>query len=56
VPAKSFRDGLLYGKSPLIIRELEKLGWRDLPVIPSLGREHPLNRILGQLLKRLRLK
>jgi predicted Zn-dependent protease len=53
---KAFRDGLLYGKSPLISRELEKLGWRDLAVIPSLGREHLVNRMLGKLLRKLRLK
>ena len=53
---KAFRDGLLYGKSPLISRELEKLGWRDLPVIPSLGREHLVNRILGKILYKLGLR
>ncbi len=53
---KAFRNGLLYGKSPLIARELERLGWRNLPVIASLGREHPLNRALGKVLSRLGLR
>ena len=53
---KAFRDGLLYGKSPLIARELEKLGWRDVPVIPSLGREHPVNKLLGRILYKLGLR
>lgn len=53
---KTFRDGLLYGKSPLISRELERLGWRDLPVIPSLGREHLVNRMLGRILYQLGLR
>jgi tetratricopeptide (TPR) repeat protein len=53
---KAFRDGLLYGREPRISRELEKLGWRDLPVIPSLGREHPLNRVLGKILYKLGLR
>jgi predicted Zn-dependent protease len=53
---KVFRDGLLYGMNPLISRELERLGWRDLPVIPSFGREHPLNRILGKVLFKLGLR
>ena len=53
---KTFRDGLLYGKSSLISRELEKLGWRDLPVLPSLGREHLVNRILGKILYKLGLR
>ncbi len=53
---KAFRDGLLYGKSPLISRELEMLGWRELPVISSLGREHFVNRILGKILYKLGLR
>lgn len=53
---KAFRDGLLYGKNSMISRELEKLGWRAPSIIPSLGREHLVNRILGKVLKKLRLK
>jgi tetratricopeptide (TPR) repeat protein len=53
---KAFRNGLLYGKNLLISRELEQLGWRDLPVFPLLGREHILNRIAGRLLNMLGLR
>jgi predicted Zn-dependent protease len=53
---KAFRDGLLYRKNPTISRELEKLGWRDLPIIPSLGRENLLNRILGKIYAGLGLR
>jgi predicted Zn-dependent protease len=53
---KAFRNGLLYGRNPLIARELERIGWRALPVFPSLGREHLLNRITGQLLTKLRVR
>jgi predicted Zn-dependent protease len=53
---KTFRNGLLYGRSPMIARELERLGWRDLPAFPSLGREHLLNRMVGKLLNSLGLR
>jgi predicted Zn-dependent protease len=53
---KAFRDGLLHRKSTLISRELEKLGWRDPAVMPSLGREHLVNRILGKVLNMLGLR
>ena len=53
---KAFRNGLLYGRNSLIARELERLGWRDLPVFPSLGREHFLNRTVGKLLSTLGLR
>jgi predicted Zn-dependent protease len=53
---KAFRDGLLHGKNLLISRELEKLGWRNPAVIASLGREHPINRILGKVLDKLGLR
>lgn len=53
---RMFRDGLLYGNNRLIKRELEKLGRRTPPVFPSLGREHPLNRMLGVMRKKLRAK
>jgi predicted Zn-dependent protease len=53
---KAFRDGLLYGRDPRISRELEWLGWRHLPVIPSMGREHLFNRVLGKILYKLGLR
>jgi predicted Zn-dependent protease len=53
---KAFRNGLLYGRNPAISRELAQLGWRDLPVFPSLGREHLLNRVVGKLLNMFGLR
>lgn len=53
---KAFRDGLLYGRNHLISREMERLGRRNLPVFPALGREHSLNRILGKMLYKLSLR
>jgi len=53
---KAFRNGLLYGRNSLIARELERIGWRDLPVFPTLGREHTLNRITGKLLSMFGLR
>ena len=50
------RDGLLYGKNELIAMELERIGWRKIPAFPSLGREHPVNRILGKLTKSLGIR
>lgn len=53
---KAFRNGLLYGKSALILKELDLLGRRSPPVIQSLDRGHPLNVWLGRLLAKLRLR
>ena len=50
---KAFRNGLLHEKNQLIAEELNRIGWRDLPVFTDLPREHPLNRYLGKLLKKL---
>lgn len=49
---RMFRDGLLFGENRNIRRELDRLGWRQPPVFPSLGREHPVNRFCGWLRKR----
>ncbi|MSM41067.1 MAG: tetratricopeptide repeat protein [Geobacter sp.] len=46
---RTFRDGLLFENNQRIVDELTALGWRDLPVFPSLGREHWLNRLLGRI-------
>ena len=51
---RMFRDGLLFGENRHIRRELDKLGWREPPTFPSLGREHPVNRLLGRLRTRFR--
>ena len=53
---KVFRNGLLYGKNTLIGKELDMLGWRDIPVISWLDREHPVNKWLGRILFNIRLK
>lgn len=34
-----------------IIRELARMGWRRRPVLPFLGRNNPVNVILGRLLR-----
>lgn len=51
---RMFRDGLLFGENRNIRRELEKIGWREPPLFPSLGREHSINKIFGKLRKRFR--
>ncbi len=51
-----FRDGLLHENNPTIKDELKNLGTRKYPVISSLPREHRVNRILGKLFTRLRLR
>ena len=53
---KAFRNGLLHGKNQLIAEELNRIGWRDLPVFTDLPREHLLNKYFGKLLKKLGLK
>jgi tetratricopeptide (TPR) repeat protein len=51
-----FRDGLLYERNGLILSELERLGRRKIPAFPSLGREHPVNRCLGRISRKLGLR
>ncbi|KAF0218495.1 MAG: hypothetical protein FD174_2795 [Geobacteraceae bacterium] len=53
---RMFRNGLLFEDNKLIREELNRIGWRDLPPIPALGREHSLNKYLGIVLKKLRLR
>lgn len=53
---RMFRNGLLFDDNKLIREELNRIGWRDLPVIPALGREHSLNKYLGIVLKKLRMR
>jgi tetratricopeptide (TPR) repeat protein len=50
------RDGLRHGTNTAIIQELELLGSRKPPLFPRLGRSHPLNRYLGMVLSKLRLR
>lgn len=53
---KTFRNGLLFENNRLIRGELDRLGWRNPPVIAALKREHPLNKFLGMLLRKLQLR
>lgn len=51
-----FGHGLRYGRNKEINRELDGLGTRRIPVIPSLGRRHPLNKYLGKIFTRLGMR
>ena len=48
-----FRQGLQFENADDIVRELVTLGTRKPPVIQSLNREHPLNKICGIMMKKL---
>jgi Flp pilus assembly protein TadD len=50
---RTLRKGLKFGRSRSIIQELKKLGIRKAPVVASLPRDHPVNKHLGLLFKRL---
>jgi tetratricopeptide (TPR) repeat protein len=50
------RQGMAHGGSPDIERELVSIGTRKPPVLPSLSRNNPLNKYLGILLSRLKLR
>lgn len=52
----ALRKGLQFGRSDELSAELDSLGSRTAPVFPSLGRCHPLNRILGKLFSKLGLR
>jgi tetratricopeptide (TPR) repeat protein len=49
-----YHEGLLHGKDPEIIKDLQLVGMRRRPVIPLLHREHILNRSLGYILARVK--
>jgi tetratricopeptide (TPR) repeat protein len=50
------RSGAQIDRNPEILRELDSLGTRGKPVLASLPRSHPLNKILGILFARLGLR
>lgn len=52
----AFRQGLKASPDPKIIDELKKLGVRKAPVLKSLKRNHPLNRMLGRISSGLGLR
>lgn len=51
-----FREGLNYEANQQIVDELNRLIIRKPPVIPFLKRDNPINKYLGIILKRLRLR
>lgn len=50
------RQGAKINKDQRLINEISKLGMRKAPVIKSLKRNHPVNRILGKIVARLGLR
>ncbi len=52
----TFREGLERGFEKRIIDELEKLGTRKKPVISFLDRNSPVNKYLGMILKKMRIR
>jgi tetratricopeptide (TPR) repeat protein len=50
------RRGLQCEENSAILREITLIGERKNPVIPALGRSHPLNKYLGMLLKKLGMR
>lgn len=53
---RTFRQGLLYERNALIESELRRLGLRKPPVLSFLAREHPVNKYLGIVLKKLKIR
>jgi len=53
---RTFRRGIKLGLGKEIRAELEKMGVRKTPVVRFLGREHPLNKYIGLLLKKCHLR
>lgn len=53
---QALRQGVNINKDPRILNEINRLGARRPPVIKSLKRNHPLNRVLGKLFARLGLR
>jgi tetratricopeptide (TPR) repeat protein len=53
---KALRQGMAYGDLPEIEKLLTEIGKRKPPVIPALSRSNLLNKCLGKILARLRLR
>lgn len=53
---QAWRKGLKLGRNPQLLAALKQQGMRRPPVLPSLGREHPLNKYLGILLKKVGMR
>jgi len=53
----AFRKGMALDRDNRSLRvELEKMGFRKPPVFPFLDRQHPINKVAGKVLYRLRLR
>lgn len=53
---RTLREGLARGLNEEITDLLNSIGTRRQPVIPALGRNHPINKYLGKLLGKLGLR
>lgn len=53
---KLFRKGAKFGQNSKLMYELRKFEKRKTPVFPSLSRDHVLNRQLGKMFSRLKLR
>ena len=53
---KIFREGLQYETNQQIVEELNRLGSRNTPFIPFFKRSNLLNKYLGIIFKKLRLR
>jgi len=53
---RTLREGLGCGLNQEITDLLNAIGTRKPPVIPALGRDHPVNKYLGKLLGKLGLR
>ena len=51
---QTFKKGIKLGPNPQLMQELRKFEMRKPPVMPTLPRDHFLNKKLGKLLSRLR--
>lgn len=52
----TFRKGLKMGRDKRIMRYLRAMGIRKSPVIASLARDHAINKLLGKIFSRLKLR
>lgn len=53
----AFRKGMALDRDNRSLRiELERMGYRKPPVFPFLDRQHPINKVAGKVLHRLRLR
>jgi len=53
---ETLRKGMSLGGNPAIVALLERIGKRKPPVLSFLARANPVNRVLGLLLDKMRLR